>query len=385
MAPSKIYFASPIEPSGASWLINCLLALGIRVDHAPGVARLWRGGPPDPSRLWVREGEAWRLHPRAEVLGKWLPVLVTQERFHFRDDIVVEYVQDFPTEQHAGETALLFLRDPRDAIYSLYRRRQVPIEFDTFCAQLNPQTLLPAPENWQLYARSWQPLVGGRVFTFEAYKRDAVALLSRILASLDLSYSAEDIARATRASDSKQARAAEAIYRAHHPGDVEVANRAGQVGDWRTRPELEGAIARITQSCGAVMAELGYDGVQPGGQGGPDPVAQMHFLNFYKAVLLPPEVAALRGLDPLSHPSLQQVTHVLHSLTEAQLAKSGLSPQHSRVMLASLAEFALAYGNALADRMKGLESAFSDGSAQHMAVLRDLLKRSRKAKPAPES
>jgi hypothetical protein len=71
--PRRIVIASPAEPSGASWLLNCLIELGIRVHHRPAAERLWRGAGQSQPLLWQREGERWRLHPRAAVMGKWLP------------------------------------------------------------------------------------------------------------------------------------------------------------------------------------------------------------------------------------------------------------------------------------------------------------------------
>ena len=102
---TRVDLSSPAEPSGASWLINCLLELGIKVSHKPVVDNVWRHAeptpPPDHMCRTAADGSC-RLHPKAQVLKKWLPVLSSIESFFFRDDIEVEHVQDLPTPRHVG-------------------------------------------------------------------------------------------------------------------------------------------------------------------------------------------------------------------------------------------------------------------------------------------
>src|SRR4051794_22826257 len=59
-----ILLASPREPSGVSWLINCFLELGIKVSLKPTIERI--GAAPtegvEASGMWVAEaGGRWRL------------------------------------------------------------------------------------------------------------------------------------------------------------------------------------------------------------------------------------------------------------------------------------------------------------------------------------
>ena len=112
-----IYMASPAEPSGASWLINCFLELGIKVSHRPIVANLWRGGdsasPAD--RLWQPTADgSYRLHPKAQILKKWLPALSRIECFSFREDIEIGYLQD---RTALAEAELEYKNLPSPSIY----------------------------------------------------------------------------------------------------------------------------------------------------------------------------------------------------------------------------------------------------------------------------
>jgi hypothetical protein len=260
MSPRVILFASPMEPSGASWLLNCFLELGIRIAHKPIVETLWRGSVPRVSArfMWEERADGSVIKPKADVLKKWLPALTRHERFHFRPDVEVEYVQDVATGADEGRETIFFVRDARDALYSMFRRVQPELSFEEYLDLPNPQTLLDRPAHWALHVRSWREIAGIRFFRFEDYKADAAGVLRSVLATLNLPYGDDAIQRAVAASTSEQARAAEAEYRRSYPQDNEVANRAGRVGDWRTHADAVGGIARIERTVGTLLRELGY-------------------------------------------------------------------------------------------------------------------------------
>ena len=67
----RIVLVSLREPSGVSWIINCLLELGIRVDLQPTVDQIFGFGQQPASAMWLPEADGrWRLHPRASALTK---------------------------------------------------------------------------------------------------------------------------------------------------------------------------------------------------------------------------------------------------------------------------------------------------------------------------
>lgn len=385
MTTRKIYLASPIEPSGASWLINCLLELGIRVDHKAAVERMWRtdAGPVDPGRLWQRDGAHWRPHPRGKIMGKWLPALTTRDRFTFRDDIHVEYIQEFPNQHHVGQCAALFLRDPRDAIYSHYRRRQSTLDFAGFAALPNPCTLLDAATHWRLYVQSWRALTDGRVYRFEDYKADDEGLLRRILADLGIDAGEDEVRAAAAASTFEKAQAGEASYRARHPGDAEVANRAGKVGDAGARPDIGGVTAAIARRCADVLGPLGYavpDLPEAASSGPPPGAAQFHLLDVFRDYVIGPEATALAAAEPLASPDVPALLDFARGLDASTLAAAAFSPRDARALLASLGAFNRAHAAMLDARLDRLGVDFADGSSRHMGVLRDLLRRSRRAR-----
>ncbi len=248
-----IVLASPREPSGGSWLINCLLELGVRVNLQPTADRIWRGasGRQRPSVMWQpAENGRWRLNPRAEELKKWLPILGHQETLHFRDDLEVLYVQDLPQVDLTSARTVLFVRDPRDAIHSLYRRIQPEMSLEDFVAFPHPVTLLDAIDHWRLFTECWLAVDGTLIYPFEDYKADAPGLLSRIVRDLGLVASREEITRAANESTFEKARAGDQRYRSSHPGTRTLQCARDRLANGRPRLNSANCPARSRDAWG---------------------------------------------------------------------------------------------------------------------------------------
>ena len=348
---TRIYLASPVEPSGASWLVNCFLELGIRVSHKPIVDNVWRHRDPSPppGHMWERGSDGReRLKPRAAVLKKWLPALSRIEAFAFRDDIEVEYVQDLPSAHHAGTPVLLLVRDPRDSLYSMYRRVQPEFDYDTFLRLPSPDTLHDRPAHWRLFVERWLVLAAENWFTFEEYKQDAAGLLHRILHRLGTPYDDDRVQRAVLESSYEAARAAEARYRMRFPGDWEVANRAGRAGEWVESGESQSGAALIESRAGALMRRLGY------------------------------QCAAAPDSGPDGW--LDELCAFASAVDEDLLRRSNLPNHRIRQLLEHLARVARAQGWDSSERLVQLRQSFMEGSGHQLAQVRDLLAR-RRMKP----
>jgi len=326
--PRRIWIASPVEPSGASWILNCLLELGIVVHHRPVERNVFRrdGG------MWIAEGDGVRLHPRAGVLAKWMPALAAREIHRFRDDVEVVYVQEPPPAERPAGPGLVFVRDPRDAIWSGYRRLDPEIDFAAFVAWPNHRTLLDRPAQWARFVDAWMARPGALPIRFEDYKRDDTATLASALAHLELPCSREQIEAAAAASTFDRARDAEERYRREHPRDQVVANRAGRVGDYRGRPELDDGLARIDAATSEVRTRLGYGG---------DATARARPALDREAL-----VAFARRLDP------------------DLAARARLAAHEARELVAALGALA-PDDRGLADHLRQLAPAFAEGGAYH--------------------
>lgn len=374
--PRRIVVASPVEPSGSSWILNCLLELGVRVEHGPAASRLYRRrARQGQASIWQRDGDLWRLEPRAREMGKWMPALLEREAFRFREDVWVDYVQDWPREAHRGAMAAVFLRDPRDALYSAWRHREASLDYPGWVALPNPVTLLDAAANWRFYAECWMALAGERVFLFEEYKRDDRALLAKAADLMGIDAGAEKIEAAAAASTFERAKAGEAKYRAEHPGDRRVANRAGRVGDWRDRAELAGAVAEIERVTAPVLARLGYDAPDRGPAPAVPGPALARFLPALGEILAP---GVAEG-DPLGDPRVPALVAALGALDAEVLKAAALPPVEARMLVESLRRFVEGYGAEAGRRLDRLGEAFSEGSQHHAETLMRLLRQRRKA------
>jgi hypothetical protein len=340
--PRKLVVASPVEPSGASWLLNCFLELGIQVSHQPVVRNVWRSSRYPAEHMWVPDGDGMRLHPKAEVLKKWLPALERQDRFRFRADLVVEYVQEFPRPDDGA--ALFFVRDPRDAIYSMYLRQQPELGFEDYLRFPNPRTLLDRARHWRCFVSSWLGQEQVRAFRFEDYKRDAHGLLSEILAAAGIEAAPDRIEATVAASGFEQAREAEQRYRARHPGDQEVANRRGRVGDWRSDPTLGAAMAYIEACAGDLLA------------------ADVRRDDRRDTMPQPWEQADLASLTGFA------------TRLDAELLRRARLPAHeARELIDRLLAEVGVHDAPLARHLQSVRQAFSDGDAYHLDRVRELL------------
>ncbi|HEY4117216.1 MAG TPA: hypothetical protein VGM56_05150 [Byssovorax sp.] len=377
-APRRLVLASPIEPSGASWILNVLLELGVRVRHRPVEKNVFRSAP---RSMWLDDESGARLHPSCSQIEKWMPALTLRERFHFRDDVEVDYTQDLPPKGAPGDAELVFLRDPRDALLSAYKRAVPPIGYDGWLALPNPRTLLDRASNWALFARAWLARPGVGVARFEDYKADDRATFDAIARHLALDVDASDVPRALAASTFEKAREGELRYRAKHPEDAQIANRAGKVGESREAPELHAASQAIEARAADVLARLGY---RAGSSLEPLPgAASFAWLAHFRGVALPPEAEALAARGPLVDPALPALLAFAREVDAAALERMGIGARDGRDLVDALAELTAAEAEAVRARLVALRGELADGSRFQLAELRALVAARRRAKAPP--
>jgi hypothetical protein len=376
MRDTRILVASPIEPSGASWLLNCFLELGIRIDHKPLVDRVWRGSTPPPKadRMWIaKDDHRFALNPKAGALKQFLPALTRRAEFRFRDDFSVEYVQDFPPRLLDERPRVLVVRDPRDAIYSSYRRGAPALTFADFLHLPNPGTLLDRSAHWALFIAAWLAVPGIHVIRFEDYKRDAEATLRSVIAAIGLNCAEGDIADAVRLSSFERARDAERALRGQFPNHGQVANRSGKVGEGREQPEVQASLSEIEGPAATVLRALGY-AVQVPVVRDVFAAARLSaaFLAFFETVRLPAAVTSAPVDIVASEHILFALLAFAHRVDADLLSRVGMPPAEVRTLLDSLAEFTGRYAQWLADGMASTRSNFSDGSSYFFQRIKEM-------------
>ena len=340
MTARRVLLVSPREPSGATWLINCLLELGVRIyrnTEAP---------------MWVASGDGWSLSPHEEILKKWLPGLSLRERFHFREGVEVRWTHEWPGPDTCREDVILFVRDPRDALLSRYKREASELTFAEFLAFPDLQSLLDKPDHWLLHLRCWLACESVRVLRFEDYKRDARATLKLALGFLRIEPSSEDFTRAIEASTFEKAAEAERAYKATHPAaqaeDLQLINRKGVPGEWRGLPEYEADMRRIEMRCAGLLRELGYEAAAP--QSDDDGfLAHAALLSYFGQV---PQALLAAGGPGNAASRIGRTLAFARGATPDLVARSGYLPHQRATLAAGLQEYLRGLGQRVPDTMR---------------------------------
>lgn len=255
-APRRINLVSPPFACGVAWLVNLMLALDIRASNAgfPG--------------HWHERGKHSQIDDQVLAHLKWhLPVLHQRGDFCFREaiDIVWEHRLDFAC--HTPCPTILFVRDPRDAVYSIYRRQYEAhygfLEYlgrpDIWPDHFPGLFRLPPFETYAYYVSFWlameacTPLL---VVRFEDAKADPIGTAERVLGFLGVTRTRSEIDLAIESSSFNSARQAMTAM-ARETGRDFLTARKGQAGEWRQVYD-PASLARVTGPVEETMLRLGY-------------------------------------------------------------------------------------------------------------------------------
>lgn len=250
---------SPPFSCGVAWLINALLYLNIRVTNTSF----------EPNH-WQSKDDAWRLSESAETHLKWhLPVLHERQFFRFAEALEVrwEHRLDFAADDMCP--TILFVRDPRDAVHSLYKRNYA--EDMSFVGYLNrpdewPHHFpglfqMPPLESFTYFCWYWLAMgevMPVKLIRFEDVKSAPVRVLREVLQYLGVERSEAQINAAVESSSFEQAlRAMEKMEAA--TGKVFKTVRKAQVGEWRSSYSML-ELASVRELTKTLIRHLGYAG-----------------------------------------------------------------------------------------------------------------------------
>lgn len=255
--PHSYFLISAPFASGVTWLSNILLALDIRTTNWSFRGDHWRRLPDGTHEI----GEAALNHL------KWHhPILHRRTAFGFREnlEVVWEHRLDLAGREHP---VLLFVRDPRDAIYSLYRRNYAEaMDLEAYLDRPDiwPQHFpdlfsLPPPETWALFHLYWLALGGQRlvrVIRFENAKRRPDETMAEVLQFLGVDRSAEEQALARESSSFANAQDAMKTMEST-TGQRFLTARRGEPEEWR-KTYAPNLLERFKGLVSLAMAALGY-------------------------------------------------------------------------------------------------------------------------------
>ena len=325
----KVYLTSPNQPSGVAWLINCFLELGIKTSVNRAAIQ----------SIWCEDSGKFILNPHQNSLKKWLPALNTHESFEFRNDIEIEWTHEWPTNKFNDHQIIYFIRDPRDALFSGYKRANSDLSFREFLEFLDPYTLLNKVDNWCLFNKCWLSHDQIKVFRFEDYKKDAHKLLESILQYINVDFSADLIDSAINASTFEMAAAAENRYQKENPEDNVIINRAGKVGSWKEIDDEKDAISLIENKSADLLAHFGYISENVKNKKEiTDYRSNLKYLSFFKTINFDFEsVDGINNNNPTE--SYLEVVSFAQSLDSDLINRARLMYYNVTTLIESLSEF----------------------------------------------
>ncbi len=139
-------------PCGTSWLASMLLECGYPI---------WNPWNVDMSLEWKHhDGTAYEYFYQGDPWSRVLPGLVSGRRFDFRGDLVPRFSHATPGQWPLGPRLVLFVRDPRDALFSAWRRVQksqadAPAFVD-WVQQIDPIWQVPRAAAYLLHLATWK-------------------------------------------------------------------------------------------------------------------------------------------------------------------------------------------------------------------------------------
>lgn len=243
-----VMIASPREPSGVTWLINCFLSLGI-CSYRENL-----------SHTWKKKGDQFYISEEDRILKKWLPILSEKESFNFIPLLQTCWTHSLPKADDFLNPAILFVRDPRDAFYSLFKRELPSVSYSEFVNQLDPDLLLDRVSYAELFFDSWTKHPNLKILRFEDYKRDPYSVLIDVLQFLGLTFSNDELKIAIEQSTSERAQNAERRF-----SSKSQVNQGGVVGRWRESLDETSFVSRLlSDKLNLPFDIFGYEGFYSG-------------------------------------------------------------------------------------------------------------------------
>ncbi|HAM72079.1 MAG TPA: hypothetical protein DCM86_10595 [Verrucomicrobiales bacterium] len=248
---------------GISWLVSVLMELGVRTTHAE--PRRY------PHGFWIPaegKGRGERIVPEGVAhLRYYIPLLHRQEEFLLEPGLEVLWEHRLDFARHAGRPTILFVRDPRDAIRSIYERNYLHFGWHEYLRRPDlwedhfPGMFgLPPGETWAAWHAMWLGLQSQAPFLvlrFEESRQHPVQVVDRVLEFLGVRRSPEAVRQAVGESTVERARTAMERSEESTGEAFRVVGR-GKVGGWSDHFDEE-ALQLFGGPAADWMRRLGYE------------------------------------------------------------------------------------------------------------------------------
>lgn len=191
---------SPELPAGSAWLVNCLFELGIPV---------WNPWEVKIKNEWQRLGP--NRYSYIETNGLWqqsLPALQEQRLFDFVGHVNGRASHRWAGTIEHGKKLIFFVRDPRDLLFSQWRRLTNNQEgfdhsFETFVRSNYHHYPIDFMAYVYLFFKLWYLELRNfdyHIVRFEDYKKDPLETLHGVIDFLGMNFSKDELCRAVKSS-----------------------------------------------------------------------------------------------------------------------------------------------------------------------------------------
>lgn len=273
--------------NGATWLANCLVEIGLPYLY-PGK---------QVGELWDVDAESgvWQIKEEFKSIGRQIPALSVGRVHCFKSpELSFTLEHQMLTHEYACKKAILFIRDPRDALFSMWKRYEDRWSFKEFLSML-VYSGLPNLHYCNLIYLQWLRHQDCLIVSFEDYKNDARGTLRRVLDFIDVDRTDSEISVALERSSVDAARANEENYKKTNKDDGSTLIGPSTVGRYvEYRERYSDEFSFIERECGSVMKLLGYVDV-----------SQSYFNitldEYYPVLLLNSELRWMVDAGPLRH------------------------------------------------------------------------------------
>lgn len=234
--PERKIILNSYTCSGVSWLLNCLLELGIRSETS--------------HNKWFRYVKKYN-----DELDEYeylqipigLNVFAEKKDFYFKNNLFCDFQEHGWSRSglqsaHESKTIIL-IRDPRDTLWSVYNTHlnhplitNLP-GFEDFCKEHSLY--------WKQFYEMCLALPNVSFFRFEDYKSNPFQHLRNILTFMDVKCTDREIEKAI--SNSVVTYSGRGIY------------RSGKVSQWKELPEYKEAFFHVQETTKDIMKLFSYE------------------------------------------------------------------------------------------------------------------------------
>lgn len=239
--------------SGISWLMNCMIELGLYTDHEPPSIFKYMQ-PVDEMR-----SEYEVLHASSRPVKHYLPALTFKDKFIFKNNSFFCHLSHdlAPQDLSAPMKVAVMIRDPRDAIWSQYNENSYNRTFEEAVKTITYSYA------WQMFNLLWLEYPNAIFIKFEDMKKNPFLQLKKILTFFDISCTDDAIQQAVSNSSSERSREAEMILRSKVPFEElhfkNIINRSGKIEQWKQLPEHQETFNLIAEQNRALLDYFNYE------------------------------------------------------------------------------------------------------------------------------